>query len=138
MYYVEIDGNRVRYVGGGNDYKILPPNSVEIESIEGIHEGMIYEPPVLDTKGEIVKPAYFREQTAAEVNAQYRPTFNAQRNALFAETMWVRERHSDMKELAIDDKTNWTAWLNYWQALRNMPQQTDFDASNPKFPEKPK
>ena len=70
-------------------------------------------------------------------NAVFRKDFNAERDRLFAATAWARERHADQVELGIDDTSNWTAWLNYWQALRNLPDMPGFDASNPDLPEMP-
>jgi len=63
--------------------------------------------------------------------------FQAERDRLFAATSWVRERHEDRVALGIDDTANWTAWLAYWQSLRDMPDAPDFDASAPIWPEAP-
>lgn len=63
--------------------------------------------------------------------------FKAERDRLFAATQWVRERHADRVDLGQDDSENWTAWLEYWQALRDMPSQPNFDAANPSWPEQP-
>jgi hypothetical protein len=125
MFFAELDGNKVRHVGGGDDYTILPPQSIEIPSMDAVHEGMIYE------DGE------FREPTTDEFNSIYRSAFDAQRNALFSETVWIRERHLDRLELDIDDADNWADWLAYWQTLRDMPEQPGFDPEKPEWPEKP-
>ena len=127
--FAEIDDNSI--VTAIRDYPteegwIAPSFLVEIDPYADIVQGDIYE------------DGTFRHITIEEIQAQARPGFDAQRNALFAITTWVRERHSDLKDLAIDDKTKWTAWLNYWQALRNMPAQPGFDPANPVWPTQPK
>lgn len=63
--------------------------------------------------------------------------YERERDIKFAETEWVRQRHADRAELAIEDGANWTAWLNYWQALRDMPEAEGFDPEHPVWPEKP-
>ena len=127
--FAEIEGLGVRYVLPAelaDDYPVLVQNQVEIPLDADVVQGDIYE----DGK--------FRHITIEELQAQARPGFDAQRNALFNETRWARERHSDLKDLAINDTVNWKSWLNYWQYLREMPQKTGFDASAPAWPVKPK
>ena len=129
--FAEIEGSRVVFVLPSKlagEYPILVQNQVEIALDADVVQGDIYD-AVTGT---------FRHITDDELKVAARPAFDAQRDALFAETQWVRQRHQDRVELLIGDKINWTAWLNYWQALRDMPAQIGFDASNPKFPEKPK
>lgn len=126
--FVEIESGKVMYVLPPElaaDYPVLVWNQVAIPLDADVVQGDIY------------KDGKFRHITVAEIQVQARPAFNVQRNDLFDQTRWARERHSDMKDLAIDDKTNWTAWLNYWQALRNMPQQLKFDPANPSWPVQP-
>lgn len=125
MYYAELDGNKVRFVGGGEDYTILPPNSIEIDSLDDVHAGMVYENGI------------FREPTEEEILAPSLAAFRAERDRLFVVTQWIRERHFDRAELNIDDSENWTAWLNYWQALRDLPATDKFDPREPIWPEVP-
>ena len=135
--FAEIEGNRVRYILPpelADEYPVLVQNQVEIPLDADVVQGDVYE----DGK--------FRHITNEEIQAAGRLVFDAQRNALFAESLWIRERTADLKELdrlgvrtlTVADIIQWKAWLNYWQTLRNMPQQVGFDASNPVFPEKPK
>jgi len=134
MRFAEVnDRGRVRYVLPpelASEYTVLPPNSLEIALDADVSEGDV---PVYDAEGNLS----FRAQTVEENAAEARPGFDAERNRLFTETEWVRQRHADRLELVIDDAANWTAWLNYWQALRNMPQQEEFDPASPAWPEKP-
>jgi hypothetical protein len=123
--FAEIQNGKVRHVGGGPDYTVLPIGAVEIPEEADVQEGMIQD-------GET-----FRWQTAEEIAAEHRPAFDAERERQFAGTDWIRQRHADRSELAIDDAANWTAWLEYWQTLRDMPDQPDFDPANPVWPEKP-
>lgn len=64
--------------------------------------------------------------------------FDPIRKKLFKDTKWVRERHQDRIELKIYDKLNWDEWLNYWQALRDLPTKETFNTANPVLPEQPK
>lgn len=128
MRFAEIEGNQVRFVLPpelANDYKILVANQVRIALDADVVQGDIYE------NGE------FKRVTKEELQVQARPAFDSQRNSLFAETQWVRQRHQDRLELGLFDEPNWDEWLKYWQSLRDMPQQLDFDTTNLKFPEKP-
>ncbi len=129
MRFVELDDKKqIRFILPAelaDDYEILPPNSIEIPLNSTVTIGMVYD------SGE------FREKTSGEIIAEYRPKFIAERSRLFSETAWIRERHSDRIELDIDDSENWTAWLNYWQALRNMPESEGFNIENPVYPESP-
>lgn len=47
-------------------------------------------------------------------------TARDRRDALLRSTAWIRERASDRGERAPPE------WLDYWQALRDLPQQTGF------------
>ncbi len=47
--------------------------------------------------------------------------FKAARAKLFADTAWARERHSDNTDMSVDDSANWAEWLEYYQALRDLP-----------------
>ena len=124
MRYAELEGNVVRHVGGGPDYKILPPNAVEITKDADVQEGDVYE----DGK--------FRRKTAEELYVEHRQQFDSERERLFRNTAWVRERHADLIELGKSDAL-WNTWLKYWQALRDMPEQLDFDPADPAWPEQP-
>ncbi len=129
MRYIEIKNGVVQYVLPielSSEYKILPLNAVEIPLDTVVNEGDIY------------KNGKFRAETIVEINARTRPAFNAQRSVLFVSTQWVRERHADRLELGIDDIENWSQWLKYWQALRDIPAQKDFIAINATYPEMPK
>lgn len=77
------------------------------------------------------------DKTPAEIAEEYRDGFDAERDSLFEETAWARERHADRAALGIDDSENWTAWLSYWQALRDMPDAGGFDPTCPSWPLKP-
>lgn len=63
--------------------------------------------------------------------------FWSERNRLFAETEWARQRHSDRIESNIDDAANWKEWLDYWQALRELEEQEDFDPRKVIWPTRP-
>ncbi len=125
MRFAQLENNKVTTIIEGIDYKILPPDCIELSKLEAIEIGNIYE------NGE------FRESTAADTEKEFRPIFNAERSRLFDITAWVRERHFDRLELLIDDTDNWAAWLNYWQKLRDMPADINFNAQFPIFPDKP-
>ena len=102
-------------------YTILPPNSVEIAVDADVREGDVYE------------NGAFRRRTAEELMAEARPAFDIQRAAFFADTEWIRQRHADRVDLGVDDAANWTAWLEYWQDLRDMPEAEGFDPRTPVF-----
>jgi len=136
--FAEIEGNRVRYILPpelADDYPVLVQNQVEIPLDADIVQGDIYE------------AGKFRNITTVEIQAQARPTFDAQRNTLFAETTWVRERFGDYKEMyalgLLTDtqittiKTKYKEWLTYWNTLRDMPAQLGFDAAAPQWPKQP-
>ena len=134
--FAEIEGLGVRYVLPAelaDDYPVLIKNQVEIADDADVVQGDIYE----DGK--------FRHVTKEEIQAQARPAFDAQRNALFDETRWVRERAADLKELdrlnvralTAADIAKWKKWLTYWQALRDMPTQVGFDPASPVWPKQP-
>jgi len=107
------------------NYTILPPNSVEIAVDADVREGDIYE------------NGAFRRRTETELKAEARPAFDARRAALFASTEWVRQRHADRVDLGVNDTANWTAWLEYWQALRDLPETEGFDPRTPVWPVQP-
>jgi len=139
--FAEIEGSMdrgiVRYVLPAklaDDYPVLVQNQVEIPLDADVVQGDIYE------------AGKFRHITTAEIQAQARPGFDNQRNALFADTAWVRERAADLKELdrlnvralTAADIAKYKEWLIYWQALRDMPAQPGFDPANPAWPTQPK
>jgi len=120
MRFAEIENGRVRYVLPAElaeEYQILTPCAVEIPLDSSLAEGDVYD--------------------QAAVDAVSLAAFRAKRDRLFAETEWVRQRHSDHVDMAVDDEVNWDAWLDYWQGLRDMPGQEGFDAGSPVWPEKP-
>ena len=136
--FAEIEGSRVRYVLPpelADDYPVLVQNQVEIALDADVVQGDIYE------DGE------FRRITAEELQAAARPRFDAERQARFDQTKWVRERFGDyakMYELGqiteavfIVVKNKYEEWLVYWQALRDMPDAPEFDTANPTWPESP-
>lgn len=86
----------------------------------------------------IVKAEYHEPivKTPDECYKNDKRVFDSQRVRLFIQSEWVRQRHGDLIELGLPD-LNWTAWLNYWQVLRDLPQQADFDPANPNWPDKP-
>ena len=126
MYFAEILNGVVGSVGGGAVYTVLPPNSVELDSTDGIRSGMIYE------------DGAFREPTEKETNTPYLAAFRSERSKIFSETAWVRERHTDNVAMRIDDTVNYDLWLKYWQTLRDIHQQPDFDPKNITWGTKPK
>lgn len=129
MKYAEIMNGKVRYIGEATALPFFTGSieAVEIpDGIDDVQEGDIYEKGI------------FRPQTKEEIIAEYQPVFNAERTRRFSETQWIRQRHADRIELGIDDKTEWKDWLTYWQALRDMPQQPEFDPRTPAWPEAPK
>lgn len=74
-----------------------------------------------------------------------RYAFDLERARLFKVTHWVRARTADLLEMQERGLRNitqadvllWKAWLTYWQALRDMPNQEGFDPVNPVWPEMP-
>jgi len=139
MRYAEIENNKVRYVLPAEieaDYKVLPPNCLEIGIAQDVQAGDILEVELDAKSGEILKS--FRRQTDDEINAPYKLDFEAERATLFFDTQWVRERHADRIEQGIDDKENWNEWLKYWQALRDLPASEGFDYKNIIYPVNPK
>ena len=127
MYFAEIYGGRVSAIVDNPAYAILPPNCIEITAGMDVQVGYVFD--------QETRTVHL--PTQEELNAIYRPAFNTERNRLFAATEWVRQRHADQVELGINDAANWDTWLNYWQALRDLPDQPDFDALNPVWPEMP-
>ncbi len=128
MRFAEIIDGRVRYVLPSNlagGYTLLPPNAVEIALDAEVAEGDVYE------------SGTFRRPTTAELQAPARTAFDTERERLFSETDWIRQRHADRLELGIDDAVSWTAWLVYWQALRDLPDAEGFDPEQPVWPVKP-
>jgi hypothetical protein len=108
-----------------DEYKVLPPESVEIELDADVVVNDKYEDGKFIRLSDEELKLYFKVKV-----------FDPVRVALFLSTQWVRERHSDYKELGLED--NWDEWLKYWQVLRDMPEQEGFDPMNPVFPEQPK
>ncbi len=127
MIFAEIENNRVCFVG---ETEILPVFSGGITAVE-VPEG------VTVAEGDVYESGQFRSITTAELYELHLPIFNEIRNRLFAETEWIRQRHEDRLALGIDDTANWTAWLNYWQALRDMPDAAGFDPAEPEWPTQP-
>jgi len=128
MRYAEMSGNIVKFVLPAelsNDYQVLPPDAIEIELGADVRQGDIYN------------GSGFRRRTETELKNAARPGFNTQRMDIFESTKWARDRHRDNVELSIDDSAQWSAWLNYWKTLRNMPQQPGFDPRNPQWPTQP-
>lgn len=63
--------------------------------------------------------------------------FKDMRNEVFSRIEWVKDRHNERLDMQMDDTKNWNDWLNFKQALRDMPQQKDFDPINPNWPKAP-
>ena len=128
--FAEVDNNGiVRYVLPAElaeQYPVLVSGQVEIAIDADVREGDVYENGV------------FRRRTEEELMAEARPAFDARRAMLFADTEWIRQRHADRVDLGVDDTANWTAWLEYWQALRDMPEAEGFDPRTPNWPKQPK
>ena len=105
-----------------------------METKEEMVNGEVYQVKTL-SNGTVIRELKMTD-TQLEVLYPPKAQFNRERNGLFAETTWVRERHNDLIEQGKDDP-GWKAWLAYWQALRDMPAQEKFDPQNPIWPEKP-
>lgn len=140
MRYAELEGSRVRYVLPAklaDKYKVLPPKSIEIPLDADVQQGDKYDP---ETKG-------FSRPTEEELKAKARPVFDTERDRRFRETDWMKERYAEKSVLTENGKlpqekldtakTKYLAVLEYRQALRNMPDQPDFDPRNPQWPKKP-
>ncbi len=79
--------------------------------------------------------------------AAHRRIFNIQRDRRFGETEWIKSRAEEVKTLYSEGKISqaradaikakYIEYLEYRQALRNMPQAEDFDPRNPNWPTKP-
>jgi len=123
MRYARIDKNGVVYaIEGEIEYDVVPENAIEISVEDDVEVGHVYD---------------FKTGTFSKSADTYLVEFREQRDRLFMETQWVRERHKDRLEMGIDDTENWNEWLRYWQYLRDMPDQPDFDPQNPKWPNLP-
>jgi hypothetical protein len=128
MRYAEIENNRVRYILQAElspVYLILPPNSVEIALDAEVSIGDVYE-------GKI-----FRRPTKVELDIPLKEGFNAQRDKIFSDTHWVRDRHNDWLSIGIDDGASWKQWLIYWQELRDIPSKEGLDYKNIQWPTMP-
>lgn len=106
-------------------YPVLVSGQIEIAVDADVREGDVYE------------NGAFRRRTDDELKSAARPAFDARRAALFASTEWVRQRHADRVDLGVDDTANWTAWLEYWQDLRDLPETEGFDPRTPVWPAQP-
>lgn len=89
---------------------------------------------VREGAGVVVKPWWPPVDNSAEISLA---TFRAERERLFAETEWIRQRHSDRLEQGLSDGDSWSAWLEYWQSLRDLPNVEGFDPKNISWPERP-
>ena len=72
--------------------------------------------------------------------ANFKVSFDNIRAQKFADTKWIRERHQEESELEVVSSLTteqYNAWLAYWQALRDMPNQEGFDPENPSWPTEP-
>ena len=126
--FAELYENKVRAIVLADKLPVFSPESglVSVWVDDTVKEGDIYK------EGRFLRPS------SSELDSEYRAVFNAQRSTLFTETQWVRERHADCLELGIDDSVNWRAWLEYWQALRDLPNTEGFDPRTPNWPKQPK
>lgn len=127
--FAEVDENGiVRYVLPAElaeQYPVLVSGQIEIAVDADVREGDVYE------------NGAFRRRTETELKAVARLAFDAARAAIFTDTDWIRQRHEDRADLGIDDAANWTVWLEYWQALRDMPDAEGFDPRTPVWPVQP-
>jgi len=123
MRLARIDENGIVYaIEGEVEYDIIPENAIEISPSDEVDINYVYDS---------------KTKTFSKSIDMYLAEFRKQRENLFRETQWVRERHKDRLEMGIDDTENWNEWLRYWQYLRDMPDQPDFDPRNPKWPNLP-
>jgi hypothetical protein len=63
----------------------------------------------------------------------------AKRDKIIETTRWIKQRHSDEQELGLTTTLSgakFNDWLNYWQELRDIPQQQD-DPNNIVWPQQP-
>lgn len=84
--------------------------------------------------GVVVKPWWPPVDNSAEIALA---NFRAERDMIFSATEWIRQRHADRMEMGLSDGANWSAWLEYWQALRDLPNVEGFDPQNLEWPERP-
>ncbi len=105
---------------------------------------LIENPTATPTPGQYVR---VREGAGVVVKAWFPPVdnsaeialanFRSERERLFTVTEWVRQRHADRVELGLTDGANWSLWLEYWQALRDLPAAPAFDAGAVEWPQLP-
>lgn len=105
---------------------------------------LIANPDAVPQPGQYIRT---RQKSAIVVKKYYAPTdnsaeialanFRSERERLFAATEWIRQRHTDRMEMDLVDSANWSMWLEYWQALRDLPNAPDFDPANVQWPEMP-
>jgi hypothetical protein len=136
MRYAEIFDNKVRFISESDTLPFFngPISVVEIPEGVEVMEGYTLQELFVGEEKKIE----FHPQSSEKIFAEHRPSFNAERSRRFSDTQWIRQRHADRMELGIEDKANWSAWLIYWQALRDMPQLPEFDPRTPAWPEAPK
>jgi len=70
----------------------------------------------------------------------HRERFNQRRRRLFSQTAWIRDRNKDEIDNSLTPTLNTTqyeAWLDYWQALSDLPSTPGFDPANPNWPTEP-
>ena len=65
------------------------------------------------------------------LNEHIRP----ERDRLLNETMWISERQSTAPADKKMSDANYQLWIDYWQALRDLPETIDVD--DPQFPTQP-
>ena len=77
------------------------------------------------------------EQERYEAKVQ---SVRQQRDKLLTETDWIVLRHKDEQENGLSTTLTteqYQAWLDYRQALRDLPNGEGFDPYNVEWPEKP-
>ena len=132
--FAEIKSGVVRAIATGPDDwtpEFSPASgltAVAIPDGQNVSGGWTYDGSVFSSPAETA--------AATPTAEQARESFEAERKRLFNETAWVRERHADFLEMGITD-ANWTTWLNYWQALRDLPNDDGFDPADPQWPKMP-
>lgn len=92
---------------------------------------------VRDASGVVTETWVASQQGAWEKISTASSRLRAERDHRLAESTWIVERHRD--QLASDEATTLTdeqyqAWLDYRQALRDVPQQPGFPWNGPDDP----
>lgn len=92
------------------------------------------------TQSEWTAGMTYTTQDSPEVEPSDTDVVKAKRTALMNSTRWIWERHHDEIEMGIPTSitdATYQQWLQYWQSLRDLPDQEGFDPENPVWPDQP-